>query len=426
MFGPTPWEIQQAQQQGLQSQAAAYAQLTPLQRAAQGMFTAGGQLGNIVAPAMGGVNPQMQMAQQTQDAAKSIDVTTSDGLMQAAARFKDVNPTIAAGLVAKAQAMKAQESTIALQAAQAKKALAYQPAGYGNTKEYQDQVDIITDPDSTPEEVQFAKDRIAALNTKATGKAGNSGTIKRMATSIGEVVFDPTTRKYTFADGSDIPPDQLRTMMPIGNDPKNAADVAGAKAGAKAVGAEAGLAQISLPKMENDISTVKDLGAKLFAHPGYQSLVGAGFPGLQKLAGSSVPGAKSFYDQIQGIGYLLARQELRGQGQVTENEANAALSAFSRMNVAMSEADFKDAYDEFVKRLDNIKTIMVKKAGMSYQMPSTPTTPVASMSAPADTAVPRFSGIETPQQVRVAYQSGKLSKIDANRILDDMKSRGLF
>jgi hypothetical protein len=119
MFGPAPWEIQQAQQQALQDQAAHYAGQTPLQRAAQGMFTAGGQLGNIIAPALGGVNPQVQMAQQTQDAAKGVDVSTPDGLMQAAVRMKDINPNLAAGLVAKAQAMKAQESTMALATAKA-------------------------------------------------------------------------------------------------------------------------------------------------------------------------------------------------------------------------------------------------------------------------------------------------------------------
>jgi hypothetical protein len=134
LFGPAPWEIQQAQQQALQDQAAHYAQQTPLQRAAQGMFTAGGQVGNMVAPALGGVNPQMQMAQQTQDAAKGVDVTTPDGLMQYAAKIKDFNPNLATGLVAKANAMKAQESKSALENARSERETAMAERAYAQAE----------------------------------------------------------------------------------------------------------------------------------------------------------------------------------------------------------------------------------------------------------------------------------------------------
>lgn len=119
LFGPTPYQIQQAQQQALQTQAAAYADQTPLQRAAQGMFTAGGQAMGAVAPAMGMVNPQAQLAQQTQDLQSGIDHTTSDGLLAGAAKLKDVNPGLAAKYVQAAQGMKMQESTIAYQGSEA-------------------------------------------------------------------------------------------------------------------------------------------------------------------------------------------------------------------------------------------------------------------------------------------------------------------
>ena len=90
LFGPTPWEIQQAQQQALQTQAANYAQQSPLQRAAQGMFTAGGQLGGMGAQALGGVNVAQQQAAQNQQALQGADLQTPEGLRAAAKKMLEV------------------------------------------------------------------------------------------------------------------------------------------------------------------------------------------------------------------------------------------------------------------------------------------------------------------------------------------------
>lgn len=103
LFGPTPWQIQQAQQQSLQGAANNFANMNAAQRGVAGMFNAGGQLGQAAAPMLGMVNPAQQMAQQTQDATQGIDVSTPEGLMQAAAKLQTVNPNLAAALATKAR-----------------------------------------------------------------------------------------------------------------------------------------------------------------------------------------------------------------------------------------------------------------------------------------------------------------------------------
>ena len=150
--------------------------------------------------------------------------------------------------------------------------------------------------------------------------------------------------------------------------------------------------------------------------------MGAGFPGLKYLQGSAVPGAKALVDQIQGISYLMAREELKGQGQVTEGEANAATAAFSRRNTATSEKDFRSAYDDFVKRVENVREILRKKASMTFDQGQYQDTPVA----PTVSTIPTkpFSGVTTPQQVK-AMVGKSITRDQARAILLDMKSRGI-
>ena len=59
LFGPSPLELQQQQQAGLQARATQYAQLNPLERAAQGMYQAGSNIGGGIAGMMGIQDPAM-------------------------------------------------------------------------------------------------------------------------------------------------------------------------------------------------------------------------------------------------------------------------------------------------------------------------------------------------------------------------------
>lgn len=415
MFGPSPEEALAARQQQIQDNARRDLNLTPIQQAQAQWGEFGGMLGDAVGGAMGYENPAVARAKKIQEATRGADTTSADGLLSVAAKLNSM------GLYREAQmaADKSREVAKSQQELELSKAhAAYYAKDKADPKEVM-MLEIANDPAESPEKRKMAADWLAK---NGKGSPGGTGRTQTLNTSVGMLNFDPYSKKYTYADGSDVPPEMLRMMTPIGNDPTNAAAVASAKAGGTEVGKAAGGAQVQLPKIENDLSTVQALGTKLFNHPGYKSLVGAGFPGMKYLQGSAVPGAKALVDQIQGIGYLMAREELRGQGQVTEGEATAATAAFNRMNTATSEADFREAYDDFVKRVENVRNILRQKASMTFGQQTAK--PVTHATENASTVKP-FSGIRTPYDVRNQLKAGSITREQANRILYDMEQNGV-
>lgn len=428
MFGPSPYEIEQ--QRLAQADRAAYefANMNAAQRGAMGLYKAGGMLGGLGAKALGGVDPAVQSAQATQEAAKQFDTSTPEGLMQFAAKIKEYDPNRATQAVMLARKMQAEADKLAMENKLADARIANYMREKPDPKEIM-MLEIANDPDEPEEKRKMAAAWLAKNSAAAKGGTGRTQTLN---TSIGMLNFDPYEKKYTYADGSPVPAEMLRGMKPIGNDAANAAAVATAKSGGTAVGKSAGEAMTNLPKIESDITVIRDLGNQLFSHPGYKNLVGAGWPGMKYLQGSDVPGAKSFVDQIQGIGYLMAREELRGQGQVTEGEANAATAAFNRMNIATSEKDFRDAYNDFVKRVDRVREILRNRAGMTFdqsqyqtrQAQNVQTTSLQSQDVKA-TQKPFRNVITSVEQAFDLYRNGVLTRDSANAIIHELKTSGV-
>ena len=107
LFGPSPLETQQQQQAALQQQASSYAQLNPLQRAAQGMYQAGSNIGGGIAGLMGIQDPAMAQASKITAILQGSDQTSAAGFADLYRKFSE------AGLPQQAQlaAAKAQEFT---------------------------------------------------------------------------------------------------------------------------------------------------------------------------------------------------------------------------------------------------------------------------------------------------------------------------
>lgn len=119
LFGPSPWEIQQAQQQAMVQNAAAYAQQSPLERAAAGMYQAGGMLGGMAAGALGGKNVAVEQAKRQEQIMGSgdEDLGTSAGMAAKADQFRKAGDLrTATALTLKANEMKRQEAVAALAA----------------------------------------------------------------------------------------------------------------------------------------------------------------------------------------------------------------------------------------------------------------------------------------------------------------------
>jgi hypothetical protein len=124
MFGPSPYEVEQQRLAQTKQSAYDFSKMNAAQRGAMGLYQAGSMFGDLGSKALGGVDPSVQNAQMTHEAAKQFDTSTPDGLMQYAAKIKDYDPNRAAQAVMMARKMQAEAAAGAL--AQQKEARAQQ------------------------------------------------------------------------------------------------------------------------------------------------------------------------------------------------------------------------------------------------------------------------------------------------------------
>lgn len=117
MFGPSPYEIEQQRLAQANQAAENFVGLNATQRGVAGMYKSGGMLAGLGAKALGGVDPAVQNAQMTHEAAKQFDTSTPDGLMQYAAKIKEYDPARATQAVMMARKMQAEAASAARLAA---------------------------------------------------------------------------------------------------------------------------------------------------------------------------------------------------------------------------------------------------------------------------------------------------------------------
>ena len=275
------------------------------------------------------------------------------------------------------------------------------------------------------------------MNAKGQRGVMGAGTVKRLSTNIGEIIFDPASKKYTYADGTDVPSEDLRKMVPLGNDPTNAAAVAMAKGGGKTKAEAMAKAQDALPEATNTYNQAVDLMGQIDKDPAFSSLIGFSWkPGAKYIPGSKEAGLDAKLQQLSALAEMHQRDKLKGTGQITDYESNMARGAILRATNAQSEESYRKAMDDFKYWMGKSMEALHQRAETPFQMPPTqairpPVAPMPQVSAPSNAAPtaqqsPNFSSLTSPQQVKDAYKAGKINKQQANVILDDMKSRGLF
>jgi hypothetical protein len=115
LFGMTPEIYQQTQNQRALQQASELGQLDPMALARTGIMYGA----NRLAGALGGQDPQLQKISAIQALGQQYDITSPQGLMQAANAIKNQYPDIALGLSQKAQELglavaKTQKETLSL------------------------------------------------------------------------------------------------------------------------------------------------------------------------------------------------------------------------------------------------------------------------------------------------------------------------
>jgi hypothetical protein len=112
LFGADPVVLQAQQRQADMENAAAYAQMNPMQRATMSIYQGGAGLGRAAGGLLGLQDPMLAQATELKQIASQFDITTPQGLEQLAQAIQSKYPQQAQQAVAAAQKMKLDEATI--------------------------------------------------------------------------------------------------------------------------------------------------------------------------------------------------------------------------------------------------------------------------------------------------------------------------
>ena len=181
LFGLSPSEVMQQRNEALQAQANQYAQLDPLQRAASGMYQAGARLGGAFGGMMGIEDPQLKKAKELQQLSTQFDLTTAEGLNEAARALasKGYNQE-AMQLAQKAKASQLEEATLGVEKqklakgvmdAKQEAALRDELSKLGPNATQEDILGVVTkygSPDKVLSALQASADRGAAREQQAS------------------------------------------------------------------------------------------------------------------------------------------------------------------------------------------------------------------------------------------------------------------
>jgi hypothetical protein len=123
-------------------------------------------------------------------------------------------------------------------------------------------------------------------------------------------------------------------------------------------------------------------------HRGFQGLVGVGIPGLRLLPATTERDADALYTQIKGRAFLEAFETLKGGGQITEREGQAATEAITRLERNISEAEFVRAANEL---RDIMRRALARADRRAAALGLTPPPTAAAPATPANTGSNRPS-----------------------------------
>jgi len=142
----------------------------------------------------------------------------------------------------------------------------------------------------------------------------------------------------------------------------------------KAIGAGLGddiaSARSKLPMMELELAEMETLADEFINHAGFSDLIGATWkPFAKNIHGTDAAGADSIRKQLEGKLFMKAYQTLKGGGQITEIEGDQAKQAQGRMNIALSEKEYKKALTDF---LDAYRRGLEKLKGVAYPVGTNP------------------------------------------------------
>jgi hypothetical protein len=232
---------------------------------------------------------------------------------------------------------------------------------------------------------QFERDQdLAELGSKYDLK-GYDLQAKALAGGKRKTAFNPVTGQLTFTDTGELvnPNAVIPEAKPVtigGNEyvrtAKGGLDrveptiaAAAERAGAIDLAKESASARAMLPKARLNAENALKQVDQLLAHPGLSAVVGwpnplkGGF-GFAEVPNSDAAGFRARLDQLKGGAFLEAYTTLKGGGAIANAEGEKAQAAVARMSTAQSEAEFKEAMNDYKSAVQRGLDAMEQTAAM--------------------------------------------------------------
>jgi hypothetical protein len=367
LFGMTPESYQDTRQQLEQRQALQQAQLDPYEAVNYMAARAGQQLGRGIGGLLGGQDPQLQKISAIQSLGQQFDVTTPEGLMQAAGAIRNQYPDVAFGLSQKAQELglaraKTQKETFSLsQETKLRDELSRLPPDatqeqilgvvtkYGSPDRVLAALQASSDRSAQREaNLQMAKDRIDAQIQMAKDRGAN-------AMQIAQMQLEGRQQMATIAQGMQQQSLDLR---------REAADEK-----------KRALEQQKLGVVSSFDSAIDTLDT-IAKHPGKKAAVGFGGAQLSMIPGTDAAGFAAQLETFKAQTFLPQVQALKGMGALSDAEGKKLTAAVGALSQSMKQSEFDAQVTKIKGDLEAARARANSSLKNAPNAPA-PTTPVA-------------------------------------------------
>ena len=363
LFGMNPEMYQQQQNQQALSQAAQLAQLDPMARARTGIIYGA----NRLVGALGGQDPQLQKISAIQALGQQFDVTTPEGLMQAAGAIRTQYPDVAFGLSQKAQELglsraKTQKETFSL----------------SQETKLRDELSRLP-PDATQEQIlgvvtRFGSpDRVLAALQASSDRAAQRESALQLARE--RIDSQIQIAKDRGATAKDIAQMQLEGRQQIATIAQGIQQQSLNLRQEAADEKKRALEQQKLGVVSSFDSAIDTLDT-IAKHPGKKVAVGFGGAQLSMIPGTDAAGFAAQLETFKAQTFLPQVQALKGMGALSDAEGKKLTAAVGALSQSMKQSEF----DAQTAKIKGDLVAARSRVGTSMQnAPSAPasTTPVA-------------------------------------------------
>jgi hypothetical protein len=162
-----------------------------------------------------------------------------------------------------------------------------------------------------------------------------------------------------------------------------AEDVASARKRGELFGEDQAQAEISYPQIEQETTlALNTIDAMLADTSGQDRAVGI-MSALGSMPGSQAADYEARFEQLRGMLFLKAYEQLKGGGQITEIEGQKAEAAMSRLRLSQSVGDHRAALKELREIMANSLERARKKAGIEAPKSTVPTNDPLELNQPS-------------------------------------------